>query len=293
MKKTMNITLPKRNNTPQTQIYCEIYSVNQELGKRQVLLMIPGGPGNDLSTYNSAPFSIADALAPYIDIILFDPRGCGRNEACDSKYCSLEEYIEDIEAIRQHFNLASDNFILFGQSYGSVAALGYAVKYGSYLKKLFLIGAVANGNFLREALDELKLIGNTAQKKYIDIMWQGQFSQSQEAINDYYKVMGPLFSYTYDPTKVQASLSYNAELMNYGFGDFLKRFDFTPKLKNIKCNVLILWGENEWIINQKQVELVASHIANCELKKYQQCSHLLWIDQWDKFIADAIEFIVK
>ena len=79
--------------------------------------------------------------------------------------------------------------------------------------------------------------------------------------------------------------------MNYGWGEFLKQFDFTPLLKNVTCETLILWGEQEWIVPKEQVDLVCNGISNCQLKTYPECMHMLWIDQWDRFVKDSISFL--
>ena len=130
------------------------------------------GPGNDHTLYDAPDKSITKALASYIDIILFDPRGCGSSKKSDAKYCTLDNYIEDIESIRQHFKLSSKQLVLFGQSYGSIAAIGYAIKYPGNLKKLLLIGGVASGEFLTEAIDELLEIGTPSQRHYAEILWK-------------------------------------------------------------------------------------------------------------------------
>ncbi len=74
-------------------------------------------------------------------------------------------------------------------------------------------------------------------------------------------------------------------------GTFLKKFDYTNALTNVKCETLILWGENEWIVPRSQVNLVLCLNPECLLKVYPECMHMLWIDQWDKFVSDALEFL--
>lgn len=48
--------------------------------------------------------SFAETLLPYMDVILFDPRGCGRSKESLVEYCSLEHYIDDVEAVRHTHN---------------------------------------------------------------------------------------------------------------------------------------------------------------------------------------------
>lgn len=293
MKQIETVRIPQRHNIPETSLYAEVHTQNSEFGKRDTLMMIPGGPGNDHSLYDSEEYSITRALLPFVDIILFDPRGCGRSKKSDAKYCTLDEYVEDIEAIRKHFTISSNKLIIFGQSYGSIAAIAYAIKYNENIKKLFLIGGVSNGNFLKEAIDDLLERGTPEQKCYAKIIWDGAFTDSLEEVADYYETMGPLYSYLFKPGGVAPSIDYNVDVLNLGFGHFLKNFDFRQKLSKITCPVLILWGENEWIISKKQVYSVHQGIPNSKLITYQKCGHMLWLDQWDRFLSDAKKFLIN
>ena len=290
MKQKMMIQLEKRNEVPATSIYAEIHTKNGNLGQRDILILVPGGPGNDHTTYDSTEYSITKALSPYVDIILFDPRGCGSSEKSLAKYCTLEYYIEDIESIREYFKIPSSQFILFGQSYGSIAALGYAVKYSEKLKKLILIGGAASSEFLDEAKENLLNIGTEAQKEWGRKLWVGKFTGLPDEVAEYYETMGPLYAYSFKPGQPTPSLTYNVEVFNLGFTQFLRTFDYRPCLSKIKCPTLILWGEDDWILDKRQGAIIHEGIAQSQLVIYQHCSHLLWIDQWDKFVNKMLEF---
>ena len=104
--------------------------------------------------------------------------------------------------------------------------------------------------------------------------------------------MSPLYSYSFVATNdAPLRIPCNVDILNYGWRKSLKEFDFRPNLAKIKCPTLILWGENESIINKNQINQLHQGIANSKLITYKQCSHMLWIDQWDKFLQDAISFL--
>ena len=292
MKQEKIITIPARNNIPEASIYTEVHTQHGQLRQRDVILLVPGGPGNEHSTYCNPPeFSIADALLPYVDVILFDPRGCGKSSQSLVKYCTLAHYIEDIEKIREHFKIPAEQFILFGQSYGAIAALGYATEYQEELKKLFLIGGAASSECLQEAQENLSRIGTPEQKKWGEKIFTGTFTGTTEEFAEYYEIMGPLYSYSFKPGQPTPALTYNVEILNFGFGSFLKNFDFRPKLSRIKCPTLLLWGKDDWILDKKQAAIIHKALPNSKLKIYQHCSHMLWIDQWERFLQDAINFL--
>lgn len=287
----MTLKLPARKNIPATEVYIKIYTTSGQLGLRDILVMVPGGPGNDHTTYDVSDNSIANTLLPYVDIILFDPRGCGQSEKSLAEYCTLEHYIEDIESIREHFKISSRQFVLFGQSYGAIAALGYAVKYSEKLKKLILISGAASSEFLQEAKQNLLRIGTPEQIKWGEKIWAGAFTGSAEEVVEYYETMGPLYSYYFKPGASTPTLTYNVEVFNLGFSKFLKEFDYRPQLSQIKCKTLILWGENDWITDKNQAAILHEGIAGSELVIYKHCGHLFWVDQFEKFMKKIIEFL--
>jgi proline iminopeptidase len=224
-------------------------------------------------------------------MILFDPRSCGKSEACPKEFCTLDHYIDDVEAIRQLLNIPSKHFFVFGQSYGSIVALGYAIRYPGSLKKLLLIGGVASSTFYDEAKAKLKEIGSPAQIAFAEKLWNGAFDGSKQEMIDFYTLMSPLYSYSFEPGEPPLEIGYNIEVMNEGWGKFLKQFDYTQRLHQMTCETLILWGENEWIMPKSHIDLMRRSIPKSSLKIYPECMHMLWIDQWERFVQDALAFL--
>jgi len=248
---------------------------------------------NDHSLYHSPDHCIVDALLPFVDIILFDPRGCGQSEKSLAKYCTLAHYIDDIESIRQHFSIPTKQFIVFGQSYGSIAAIGYAIKHPDRLKKLALIGGAASSDFIDEAKQNLARIGTPIQKQMAEKLWAGAFTKNAEEMAEFYRTMAPLYSYSFNPNKASTSISitYNVDVLNLGWGKFLRIFDYRSTLAQISCQTLILQGEDDWLFDKRQAGIIHHAIPNSELHLFSQCSHLLWIDQRDKFVQAMADFL--
>ncbi len=291
MKQPSMIKLPARKQVPATSIYTEIYTKSGHLGERDVLMLMPGGPGNDHTVCDYGDNSFADSLLPYADVILFDPRGCGNSEKSPIEYCTLEHYIDDVEAIREHFNLSANKITVMEVSYGAIAALSYAIKYTTNFKKLILVCGSTSGAFIEQAKQNLLKLGTPAQQKMGETILNGDFALTPETISGYYETMGPLYSTTFQPGLPTPSISYNLELANLGFKTFLKNFDYRSKLSEVKSQTLIIAGEQDWIADKKQAELMHKGITNSKLVIYQNCGHMIWIDQWDHFLQDVIHFL--
>lgn len=291
MKQEKIIQLPSRKGIPPSTIYTETHTKTGHLGARDVLLFIPGGPGNDHAIYNPPDHSMAKAFFSYADFILFDPRSCGKSEKTKPEYSSLDHYIDDIEAVREQLKISSDRLIVLGQSYGSIAALGYATKYPSHLKKLILIGGAASNEFLKEAQTNLKRIGSPKQQMLAEKLWTGTFTGEPEENDEFFQAMTPLYQNTFKPGMPAPPLTYNVDVLNFGFGNFLKKFDFRPGLKNVNCGTLILWGADDWISDKHQAKIIHEGIHGSILKIYPNCSHLLWLDDWENFVTDVTSFL--
>ncbi|NNM60178.1 MAG: alpha/beta fold hydrolase [Legionellales bacterium] len=291
MKQEIFIDLPERSNVPATSIYTEVHTQSGKLGQRDVLLLMPGGPGNDHTVCDYDEKSFAESLLPYIDVILFDPRGCGKSKESPIAYCTLEYYIDDVDAIRQYYQISPDKSILAGASYGAIAALGYAIKYGDVFKKLILIGGAASGEFIEEAKHNLLKYGTAAQQTMGVQILSGTFSFTSNTVSDYYEIMGPLYSRSFIPGMPTPSIAFNTELVNFGFRHFLKKFDYRPFLSQIKIQTLIIAGALDWLTDKSQSEIMHLGITNSQLIVYEDCGHMIWIDQWDKFIQNIIDFV--
>ncbi len=291
IQKVYKINLPARHDVPKIHLYTKVYTKSGNLGQREVLIFVPGGPGNDHTACDYGDHSFAESLLPYLDVILFDPRGCGESEKSPIEYCTLEHYIDDIEAIRKYFNISSNQSILLGSSYGAIAALGYAIKYPSTFKKLILVCGAASGECLNDARRTLKKIGTSAQQETGEKILTGNFTFSPDVVTEYYETMGPLYSCSFKPGMPTPSITFNVELVNLGFKEFIKNFDYRPMLSEVKCQTLIIAGENDWIFDKKQSEIIHQGISGSKLIVYPNCGHMIWIDQWEKFLSDVINFI--
>ena len=102
------------------------------------LLMFNGGPGCD--DYLGP---IAEMIADLCRVIRFEPRGCGRSD-WDGHY-DIETLLGDAEAVRREYG--ADKCIVAGHSFGSSAALAYALRHPS--RVIGLIG-IAGGNVLND-----------------------------------------------------------------------------------------------------------------------------------------------
>jgi proline iminopeptidase len=276
-----HITLPKRKNTPTTQIFIQIMCENK-MGDRDTILLIPGGPGGNHTVYNG----IKKNLYAYADLVLIDPRGCGKSLPADVEDCNLEKNIEDIEAIRTVLDL--EKIILLGGSYGSMVALGYAISFSERLNQLILLAGAPDHGFLITAKKNLLKIATAVQQEWAERLWTGNFKSSEE-LDEFYKVMSPLYShflknnFKFSPPNTQEKIPYNFKLTNHAYQKNFYCFDFRNALSQIECPTLIIAGDTDWINDPIHTKEMAEKIPQAKLCLLKKCGHYLWLDQPEQF----------
>ena len=81
------------------------------------------------------------------------------------------------------------------------------------------------------------------------------------------------------------------EALNNGFRHFLREFNFEEQLHLIRCNTLILAGEEDWITDEIHSEYMSSKIPNNQLIIFEKSSHMMEIDVSEQYFNAINQFI--
>ena len=137
----------------------------EALGHGQPLLILHGGPGASHDYF--LPYLLP--LARTNRVVFIDERGSGKSEKLeDPKGYTVENMVEDVEAVRQHLNLGKMN--LLGHSYGGVLAEAYALKYQANLAHLILGSTFHSTKALNEVFRQMKAHMTPELRNRIDAM---------------------------------------------------------------------------------------------------------------------------
>ena len=153
-----------------TEIYFDIEGSSlvvdgPRMREKPVAFVIHGGPGVDHTSYKPAFFPLSQKL----QLVYFDHRGQGRSARGPKETYTLENNVEDLEALRQYLGL--DKIVVIGSSYGGMVALSYGVRYPQNLSHLIVIATVPDSRFLEKAKETLAKRGTEEQKKYASFLW--------------------------------------------------------------------------------------------------------------------------
>ncbi|HSU04260.1 MAG TPA: alpha/beta fold hydrolase [Acetobacteraceae bacterium] len=258
--------------------------------ERPVAMVIHGGPGGDHSGFKPGMSRLVDRM----QLIYFDHRGQGRSDAADPSSYTLDENVEDMEALRRHLGLGP--VVSIGTSYGGMVAMAHAARHPDAVSHLILVVTAAHGGFIARAKAIVAERGIAEQRRVCDMLWAGAL-RSADDMRHYYEVMGPLYSLMHDPVAATATRSravYSPEPLNRAFGPegFLHRFDLRPELSQITAPTLILAGRHDWICPPEFSEEIHRLIPGSDLRIFEHSSHSIRADEPDA-LHDAIAgFIV-
>ncbi len=257
--------------------------------ERPVALVIHGGPGGDHSGFKPS----MSPLSAGMQLVYFDHRGQGRSAAADPTTYTLDENVEDMEALRRHLGL--DRIVSIGTSYGGMVAMAHAARHPDAVSHLVLIVTASHGGFIPRAQAIVRERGTPEQQRVCDTLWAGAFRSPAE-MQEYYAVMGPLYAHRYDAAAAAATRGRtinSPEPLNRAFGPdgFLRRFDLRPELPRITAPTLILAGRHDWICPVEFSEEIHRLIPGSRLRIFEDSSHSIRADEPAALVQTILDFV--
>lgn len=258
-----------------------------DLREKPVCFVLHGGPGGNHVKFKPH----LDALTSDMQIIYIDSRGCGFSGKGPQTTYTMENNVEDIEALRNHLGL--DKIMLLGHSYGGMTAMSYALRYQQYLEKLVLVSTSPSYRFIDKAKSFVAEHGTPEQQAVCDVLWSGAFTSTKQ-LNSYYEIMAPLYSVSVasGESREKRPTSYRSyEAINQGFGGFLRHYDIIDELPEIRVPTLVVGGKHDWITPLEESELIAKCIPDSRFVVFENSSHDVITDEPQRYSAVVSEFV--
>lgn len=258
---------------------------NHQLIKKEACFILHGGPGSNHLPYKNA----LTPLTKYFQLVYVDNRGSGFSDECDEETYTLEQNVEDLEALRQYLGL--EKITLFGHSYGGMVAMSYAVKYPEFVRGLVLMTTSPHYSFIDDAKEILSKKGTPEQIEIAKHVWEGSF-QSEEQHIQFQQLLAPLYSLTYDASKPRGKRQgkYSYKALNKGFGGFLRTFDVTKDIKSLNIPTLVVGARHDWITPVEHSEWIHQLMPNSELVILEDSSHSVLADAREQFLEAVLDF---
>jgi proline iminopeptidase len=257
---------------------------------RPVAFVIHGGPGGDHSGFKPGFTPLAERL----QLVYFDHRGQGRSAQGDPAKYTLDENVEDMEALRQHLGLGQ--IVSIGTSYGGMVAMTHAARHPQSVRHLVLIVTAAHNGFMQRSREIVAERGNDEQKRVVAELYRGELDTVAK-LRHFYDVMGPLYSRRFDAAAAAKSRErgiLTPLALNRAFapGGWLETYDVRPELANITAPTLILAGRHDWICPPEFSEELHRLIPGSDLRIFEESSHSIRADEPAKMIDAIAGFVV-
>jgi len=106
------------------------------------MLLLHGGPG---STHEYLEACDSFLPAAGVEYYYYDQLGAGFSDQPDEpSLWELDRFVDEVEQVRQALGLDRDNVVLFGQSWGGILAMEYALAHQQHLRALVISNMMAS-----------------------------------------------------------------------------------------------------------------------------------------------------
>jgi proline iminopeptidase len=223
----------------------------RELGSGPVLVCHPGGPGCSSMYFGDLP-----ELAAQRTLVLLDPRGTGGSDRpADPSDYDLEQYVADVEAVREHLGL--ERLDLLGHSHGGFVAMAWAGAHPERVGRLVLASTAPR--FIDEIRDaQRQRVGSHHGQPYFDDAMQalqahqrGEYADDGE-LGELRRRESPLFAPVgTDPGAIAAvgealgRAGTNADALRHFNERVAGTMDLRPQLARVAAPALAIGGDQD------------------------------------------------
>ncbi|MCM8568869.1 proline iminopeptidase-family hydrolase [Gramella jeungdoensis] len=267
------------------------------------VLLLHGGPGATHELYE--PF-MSYFPKEGIEFIYYDQLGSYYSDQPDDKSLwTIERFVDEVEQVRKALGLNKDNFYLFGQSWGGVLAMEYALKYQDNLKGLIISNMVASApeynKYAKEVLgpqldpevlaeiQELEKNKDFENPRYMELLIPNHYTKHilrmpvekwPNSIDRTFEHLNPeIYVYMQGPSEF--GITPEATLANW---------DISDKLKTIKVPSLVIGAKYD-TMDPEYMEWMSREVKNGRFLLCPEGSHLSQYDDPEHFFPGLIGFI--
>ena len=267
------------------------------------VLLLHGGPGMTHEIYECF-----DGYFPQegIEYYYYDQLGSYYSDQPDDlSLWDTSRFVEEVEQVRIALNLDKDNFYLFGQSWGGILAMEYALKYQENLKGLIISNMVPSIPDYMEYSDTV-LSPKMDPKILSEIM---TFENAEDYSNERYLEL--VVNHYYTEHVIRMPVDEWPNSINRGFnhlnpkvyvtmqgpsefgvkGDaILKDWDVKDRLHTISVPTLSI-GATHDTMDPKQMEWLSKEVQNGRFHLCTNGSHLSQYDDQKTFFKGLVSFV--
>ena len=267
------------------------------------VLILHGGPG---ATHEY--LEAFDSFFPNAEIeyYYYDQLESGNSDQPnDSNLWNIPHFVEEVEQVRIALGLDTSNFYLYGQSWGGILAIEYAMKYQQNLKGLIISNMMASipdyNVYANEVLGPKLDPAVLAEIKELEAAQDYTNPRYTELVETYYYtehvLRMPLDQWPEPVNRSFSEINYNFYVAMQGPSEFgsvgetvLKNWDRKSDLSSIKVPTLVIGAEYD-TMDPKHMKWMSEEFPNGHYLYCPEGSHLAMYDDQETYFKGLIEFI--
>ena len=289
-------------STPKGEFKVWVKRIGNNPGLR--VLLLHGGPGMTHEYLEACDSYLPGAGVEYY---YYDQLGSGFSDHPDEpSQREVARFVDEVEQVRTAQGLDSGNFVLYGQSWGGILAIEYALRYQQHLRGLVISNMMASvpaynayaeqvlmPKMDQAALAEIKAFeakGDTDNPRYMELLVEQHYI--------HHVVRMPVADW---PDPVQRGLAHvnpaiyvsmqGPSELGISADAKLAHWDRTTELASIEVPTLVIGAEHD-TMDPAHMEMMAARLP---AGRYLYCpdgSHLAMYDDQQTYFAGLIDFLL-
>lgn len=275
-------------NSGEAKLFC------RAIGQGKPLIVIHGGPGLTQDYLLPQMYELAKNNL----VIFYDQRGCGKSTVdINANTINIESFVNDIEAIRQTFNL--DKISILGHSWGGFLAMQYTIAHPKHVDKLILSNsapATSEGYTLfgQEYMKRMEPYHKDLEKIRNS---QGFHDKNTRVMEQFYRLI--FRQYCYIPEKadlLNLQMTPIASLNGEKVSEILRKnvldkpFNLNNGLRSLKVPALILHGDVD-PIPPSTAQAIHDNIPGSKYVLMKNCGHFPYVEDPNTYFKHINNFL--
>ncbi len=268
---------------------------------RMKLLILHGGPG---ATHEY--FEAFDSYFPAagIEYYYYDQLGSFySDQPNEPELWEVPRFVDEVEQVRQALGLNRDNFYLYGQSWGGVLALEYALQYQQNLKGLIISNMMASIPLYNEyaqrvlmpsmdpdvlaEIQRYETAGDYENPRYMELLVEHHYvyhvlrMPAEEWPDPVNRAFKHINSSIYVPMQGPSELGASGKLLNW---------DRTADLSQIETPTLMIGAQYD-TMDPAHMEWMATEVQHGRYLHCPNGSHMALYDDQKIYFQGLVQFI--
>ncbi|WP_425637672.1 proline iminopeptidase-family hydrolase [Algoriphagus yeomjeoni] len=267
------------------------------------VLLLHGGPGMTHQQYSN----FIDFLPQEgIEFIWYDQLGSAfSDQPRDSTLWTIDRFVDEVEQVRVALGLNKDNFYLYGQSWGGMLGIEYALQHQENLKGLIISNMMASlddyEKYAKEVLGpqmppavfaelmEIEKNNDFENPRYMELLGEHHYP--------YHVLRKPADEWPAEINKMMGEMNPEVYVYMQGYSEFgitpgasLEGWDRKSDLKKITVPTLVIAGTHD-TMDPAHLEWMSEELPNGQFLLCPNGSHLSQYDDPEHFFPGLISFL--